>query len=392
MRKRLITLTCLILLAVAIAGAVVLVRTAPKAERKRPPRMAALVEVQSLVKTNETVVLELAGVVGPDRDVMVRARVAGEVVAMDPGFVDGGLLVKDDEILRIDPADYELALAAARSSLETARFNHKLELGRQDVARREWELLNAAADASEMERELALRLPHLAASRAALAAAQAGVQKASLDLERTSIRAPFNAVVLTRNVNVGSQASPQDVLARLAGTDVYWVTVSIPVDRLGWVTVPGSRAHLVAASGAVREGIVINRLADLEQKGRMARLVVAVDDPLCLKPGNEDLAPLLLGEYVRAAVEGRRLDGVYSMPRKALREDRYVWLARSGKLAIAPVEVLWRDAARVLFRDGISDGDSLIVSDLPIPIQGMAVNVAGQADTMKRQPPPPGKE
>lgn len=392
MRKRLITLTCLILLAVAIAGAVVLVRTAPKAERKRPPRMAALVEVQSLVKTNETVVLELAGVVGPDRDVMVRARVAGEVVAMDPGFVDGGLLVKDDEILRIDPADYELALAAARSSLETARFNHKLELGRQDVARREWELLNAAADASEMERELALRLPHLAASRAALAAAEAGVQKASLDLERASIRAPFNAVVLTRNVNVGSQASPQDVLARLAGTDVYWVTVSIPVDRLGWVTVPGSRAHLVAASGAVREGIVINRLADLEQKGRMARLVVAVDDPLCLKPGNEDLAPLLLGEYVRAAVEGRRLDGVYSMPRKALREDRYVWLARSGKLAIAPVEVLWRDAARVLFRDGISDGDSLIVSDLPIPIQGMAVNVAGQADTMKRQPPPPGKE
>ena len=86
------------------------------------------------------------------------------------------------------------------------------------------------------------------------------------------------------------------------------------------------------------------------------------------------------------------MDGVYSMPRKALREDRYVWLARSGKLAIAPVEVLWRDAARVLFRDGISDGDSLIVSDLPIPIQGMAVNVAGQADTMKRQPPPPGKE
>jgi len=305
----------------------------------------------------------------------LRARVSGEVIAIDPGFIDGGLIAQDAGILKIDPIDYELALAQSQSALEKARFDYKIELGRQDVAKREWELLKPEGEVSELEMELALRTPHLKASKAALQAAEANLKKAELNLERTEVSSPFNAVVLSRGANLGSQASLQDVLAQLAGTDAYWITVSIPVDRLDWVTIPGSKVKVVSTSGAVHDGRVIKLLGDLEERGRMARILVEVKDPLCILPENQGRKPLLLGEYVRAEVDGRQLNGVYSIPRNALRENNSIWIASAeATLDIREVDVLWRDARHVLIRDRIGDGELLIVSDMTTPIQGMDVN------------------
>ncbi|MEN7973542.1 MAG: efflux RND transporter periplasmic adaptor subunit [Verrucomicrobiota bacterium] len=373
MRKSTIAIISTALVLGAAATAVILVKTAPEAKKKKPPKMAALVETRKLELTDEAMVLHLTGTVTPSEEVMVRARVGGEVVSMSPDFIDGGLLQKGGEILKIDPVDYDLALAAAEAQLETARFNHKMELGRQDVAQREWELLKTD-DASEQEQELALRIPHLAASEAALKAAEANLKKARIDLGRTQVSAPFNAMVLSRNVNIGSQASLQDVLAKLVGTDAFWIMVSIPVDRLDKITIPGSPVNVLSASNKVREGRVIRLLGNLEEKGRMARLLIEVEDPICLQPENSDKKPLLIGEFVRTQITGRELKGVYKIPRKALRENSSIWLARENKLDIRKVEVLWRAAEYVLIRNDIAGGERLIVSDMTTPIQGMDIN------------------
>ena len=389
MRKTVIAIISLGLLAFAIIGAVVFVKTAPKAERKQPPKMAPLVDTQPLERTDETVVLHLTGTVMPAEEVLLRARVGGEVVKTAPEFLEGGLFSRGTHILTLDPTDYELALAQAQSALETARFNYKLELGRQDVAKREWELINSGEEASDAEKELALRIPHLAASKAALQAAESMLAKAELDLTRTEIRAPFNAVVLSADVNVGSQASPQDRLARLVGTDTYWIRVSIPVDRIDWVTIPGSPVRVVSSSGATHEGRVIKLLGDIEERGRMARLLVEVEDPLCLKPESKEGKPLLLSEYVRTEIQGRELKGVYNIPRHALRENNLIWIARDGKLEIRKAEVLWRGTRHVLIRALNEDAaqDLLIVSDMTTPIQGMDVNTGKDQKEKPRNTP-----
>lgn len=374
MRKIIVSTLSVILVLASLVVARILIRTAPRAERKQPPKMAPLVDTERLQASGQTVVLQLTGIVMPAEDILLRARVSGEIVAMAPEFIDGGHLEQGTEILCIDPVDYELALADAQAQLEQARFNYKLELGRQDVARREWELLKTG-DASELEKELALRIPHLAASKAALEAAESALEKAKLNLARTRIHAPFDAVVLERRINIGSQASLQDVLAHLAGTDSYWVQVSIPVDRLDWIEIPGSAARIISNSGAVRDGRVIRLLGDLEEKGRMARLLVEVRDPLCILPEQAGQKSLLLGEYVRTEISGRRLEQVFTIPRKALRENSAVWIAgEDGRLDIRHAEVLWRDAEQVIIRDGFRDGERLIVSDLTAPVPGMDVN------------------
>jgi len=386
MRKPTIVIISIALIIGAVGINRVLVMTAPKASKNKPPRMATLVETRALKNSNETVVLELTGTVVPAEAVILSARVGGEIVSMSADFIDGGLLEKGAAILKIDPVDYRLARAETKSKLETARSAYKMELGRQDVAQREWELLKTN-DATEQEKELALRIPQLGASKAALEAAEATFKKANLNLSRTQVSAPFNAIVLSRDVNIGSQATASSGrLASLAGTDAYWIKVSIAVDRLSWLDIPGSEVKVLSSSGAVREGRVIKLLGNLEEKGRMARLLVEVKDPLCLLPENSDKKPLLIGEFIRAKVSGRVLENVYSIPRNALHDDRFIWIAQNDKLDIREIEVLWRDAQQVLVRDGLADGDQLIVSDMTTPIQGVDINT-GKKDRKPRNTP-----
>ena len=137
-----------------------------------------------------------------------------------------------------------------------AEYAMKLELGHQAVAKREWELLNKGKPAQDMEKELALRQPHLNKVRANLAAAEAELKTAMLDLERTQIRAPFNAMVLSKSVDLGSQVTLQETLAELVGTDTYRIQVSIPVERLEWIQTPsqagdpGSKARIICGQGS----------------------------------------------------------------------------------------------------------------------------------------------
>lgn len=370
---------CLALIGGAIIGAMVLIKTAPEAQKNRPPKRATLIDTVALVASNETVVLSLTGTVVPAQEIMLRARVSGQIVAIAPEFIDGGILQKDEPVLTIDPTDFELALTNAESAVKKAEFDYKLEMGRQDVAKREWALLGVD-DATETEKELALRLPHLRSSKAALESAEASLERARLNLSRTQILAPFNAIVLDRQVNVGSQAS--ESLAKLVGTDRYWVQASIPVDQLRWITIPGSTATLVSASGAKHPGSVIKLLGNLEEKGRMARILIEVADPLCLKPENAGKVPLLLGEFVRAEVSGRELNGVYRIPRNALHEDKQIWIAApDNTLDIRQVSVLWRGKSSALIADGPNEGELLVISDITTPMQGLALSTGNDEPT-----------
>jgi multidrug efflux pump subunit AcrA (membrane-fusion protein) len=199
-----------------------------------------------------------------------------------------------------------------------------------------------------------------------------------LSLARTDIVAPFNAIVRSTHVNVGSQVSTQDPLAQLVGTDEYWIQVSLPVDRLAWIIIPRTNAEegasvTIAYRGNQRQGTVARLLSDLETDGRMARLLVSVKDPLGLNAKTRDSAPpMLIGEYVRVVIQGQRLTDVYRIPRSALRDDSTIWiLADDETLKIKPVETVWRDTDHVLMKDGIVPGQRLIVSDLSAPVDGL---------------------
>jgi RND family efflux transporter MFP subunit len=383
----------LLIIAVGIGGAAYFKTTAPHADKRPPKTVAPLVEVTTATPDSHQVVVSAMGTVIPARSLSLESRVTGEVIQMHPEFQTGGLLKAGEDVLQIDREDYELAVIRAKSAVVEAEYALKLEEGRQEIARREWAILNGDQPADALDKELALRRPHLRKAQADLASARANLKQARIDRERTRITMPFNAIVRSRSVELGSQVAAQEKLADVVGTDAYWIEVSIPVDRLAWIAIPrqagetGASARVRNQNGHIESGRVIRLLSDLESEGRMARLLVEVQDPLALDPGETPHPPLILGEYVRVDIQGRVLDDVFRIPRAALRDDTRIWLANeNGTLQIRSVAPLWRDAEYVLLRDGFSTGDRLITSDLTAAVDGMAIRLQSDAPQTSMAP------
>jgi len=372
----------LLLIAAGILGARFLITTKPKATKRPPAKMESLVRTKALQPENYTVKIPAMGTVIPAREISLESQVAGEVIYMHPEFTEGGMLPAGMKILQINAKDYELAVQQKQKALADAEYAFKLEEGHQDVARREWDLLYGDQKINEVESELALRKPHLEKVKVEIAAAKADLEQAKINQARTTLTAPFNVLVLNRHVNLGSQVTSQEKIADLVGTEVYWVQISLPVERLRWIQIPngqdgsGAPVKIIYRQDNVRSGRVIRLLPDLSKEGRMARLLIEVDDPLDLRIKEKKRPMLLLGEYVRVLIEGEELHDVYRIPRSALHNDSEVWTVdEESRLAIRPVETIWRDEDSVLLQDGFKQGERLVVSDLAAPVAGMAVRI-----------------
>lgn len=372
----------LLILTLGIAGAVYLKRTGPEALRKSPEKQVPLVQTTVVSRSDRRVSSPAMGTVIPSRELLLKSRVSGEIVFAHPEFVEGGLIRNGEVILQIDPADYALMVTQKQMGVTQARTELQLELGRQDVAAREWEMLNGDVPADPSDEALALRKPHLEKARADLAAAEADLEKALLDLGRTRITAPFDAVVRSRNVEMGSQTTAGESLATLVGTDAYWIQASIPISRLKWIQAPrkagqtGSRVRVVYSEGRERRGTVIRLLSDLQTDGRLARLLIEVPDPLNIRSAPANLPPLLIGEYVRLEIEGIEIADVFEIPRSALRDGSRIWVADSdSRLEIRSVEPVWSDEKTIYINQGLADGEQLIVSDLAVPVDGMELRI-----------------
>ena len=369
-----------------------LIRTAPKAGRRPPPRTALLVDVAAVERSTERVRVDAQGTVGPSRELELHARVAGEVIEVADELVPGGLLRGGDVALRIDPTDYELGVRQVETAVAQARAALRIEQGSEAVARREFELFGQDLPTDDLD--LVLREPQLARARAAVAAARAQLAAAQLDLERTTVPVPFDAVVRTRGAVLGTRVTEATALAVLAATDEWWIEALVPVDELRWIRIPlragepGAAAWVAdeAAWGAgVRRAARVLRLAPgLEPQGRLARVVVAVSDPLALDPANAGLPPLVLGSWVELELEGPELESVVAVDRRWLHDGDRVWLMDDNRrLDIRPVAIAFRERDRVLVRDGLEPGMRVVVSEIAAPVQGMQLR-------LKDDPPGPG--
>ncbi len=388
----------LVLIAAGIAGARFLIATKPTVNKRPPVKMEPLVRTVTLQPEDYALNIPAMGNVIPAREISLETQVAGEVIYLHPDFIEGGMLPGGTKIVQINPKDYELAIMQKQRALSEAEYSLKLEQGHQDVARQEWELLYGDQKTTEVESELALRKPHLEKVQAEIAAARAELEQAKINLERTALAAPFNVLVLNKYVDLGSQVTSQERLADLVGTDVFWIQVPLPIERLQRIQMPagrnetGSRVKIIYREDNVREGRVIRLLPDLSKEGRMARLLIEVNDPLDLQTKGKKRPMLLIGEYVRVLIEGETLLDVYRIPRPALHNDSEVWIVdEESRLAIRPVKTIWRDEESVVVQDGFKPGERLIVSGLAAPVAGMPVRIE-EPDTAGQETRKQGQE
>ena len=329
------------------------------------------------------------GQVVPAFEAELRAQVGGEVIEASPEFIPGGRFQKGDVVVSVDFEDYMLAQQKQEAIVKQATAALALEMGRQNVAKNELKILARTTGRKLENPALALRAPQLLQAQAALDIVQSDLAKADLDMERTTVRAPFNAILTQRNVSPGDKVTAQESIATMVSTDEYWVRLSVPVDDLQWLMLPGegvmegSEARVVMDGlRGERSGYLLRMTGTLDQTSRLAGMIVVVPDPLLLwrKDGTDEKAtPLILGDYVKVELEGRDIENAARIKLQWLRDGNTVWIKEGQTLRIVPATVIYEDREYAYLSAGLSAGQEIVTSNIPVPVDGLKIRTMEEA-------------
>ncbi|NOY26224.1 MAG: efflux RND transporter periplasmic adaptor subunit [Oligoflexia bacterium] len=385
----------LVPLAIILGGflaAAALLSLRPEAAQAPVEDVAAPVEVLTVRVAPAVVHVTGTGTVVADQQVVLTPQVGGRITSVSDDLRPGSRVKRGQILARIDPRDFEFAITQAQSQVAQAKLNLELEQSRAQVAGREWGLVGEGK--SPDDAPLALRGPQVVAAQQGLASAQAALGVAKLGLERSVLRAPFDAIVLSEGVDVGQVVGVGTQVATLVGSQRLRVDVQIPVEEVSGLMVPGvdaDRQGSVAtvtqrltlggagSQSVVRQGHVIGLGGEIDAATRTATVLVQVEDPL----GDGTGLPLLPGAFVDVEIAGRLVPDMIALPRAAVRDGSIAWAVELGDggahLARRDLSIGWRETDRIFIRAGLSDGEQVVTSPLSLPIEGMSVRVLDSA-------------
>jgi len=369
-----------LLIAGGIGGVMVMgaLKEAPeKTEEAATPPVVLIAEAIS-----EPVRLTVAsqGEVRPRIEIDVASQVGGRLVHVSNEFIEGGFFEEGDVLIEIEKTDYRLAVTGAEAAVAQARRALDRERAEAEIAARDWADLGDG-DASA----LVLREPHLAEARAALAAARALLDDARLDLTRTTVTAPFRGRVTAKSVDVGQIVTPGQALGqifathvveiRLPLTDAELARAGLPIAFRTSDATPGPRVTLSAiVGGEPRQwsGRITRTASRFDSSTRLLSAIVEVEDPYGV--GADNGAPLAVGLFVGAMIEGRQINGAVVLPRAALRgEDRAFVVLDDDTIDVRSVTVAESTRDRVVILSGVEVGERVVASPLRGVTDGMLV-------------------
>lgn len=373
-----------IVLVVMIGGGVVLTSIfKPPVEKAEEQPRGLSVFAEAASQTSLDLKVSAQGEVRPKRQIVVAPQIAGRIAYVSPDFVDGGFIREGQVLVRLESADYELAVTRARSGIASAEQALAREQAEADLAIQDIEELGIE-DASPLAR----REPQLAQAKAALDSAKAQLADAQLALKRTAITAPFSGRVRERAADLGQFVSPGQALGTIFATDVVEVSLPLSDEELGRTGLPLAFAETAdnrgprvvfssQVAGEQREwiGRVKRTAAALNPQTRLINVIAELDDPY--GAGSDNGVPMAPGLFVGAEIDGRTIDSVVRIPRAALRgvDQVYVGNGPAGKLEIRTVDVAFSSEDGAFLRSGVEAGELAIVSPIQAAFDGMNIEV-----------------
>ena len=340
-------------------------------EEKPEVNNVPVVAIEQIERSPMRFTVDSYGVVTAKFDTDLVSQVSGEIVYISDAFVKGGFVKQGDILAKIDPSDYESALLDAQANVASAKAALVQEKAYGVVAEREWSRIE-----DSVPTDLSLRKPQLAQELAKLDSAEAGFKRAKRDLERTVIKAPFDALIESREIGLGSYASVGKLIGAIHSISTAEVRLPVADQDLSYLENKGIGAQVIINSeyaGKLQkwQAKIVRSEGVIDNKSRMTYLVAQINDPYGLQ---RDTAPLRFGAYVNASILGKDAGVVAQIPRHLVIDNKVPLLDSDNKLRFQPVEVLRERGAQVIVGMGLNDGDKLITSALDYPVDGMLLS------------------
>jgi len=248
----------------------------------------------------------------------LKAQVKGEITNMSEQFATGNVVKKGQVLAQIDNTEYLQAVASAKATLADAKLALQEEQDLGNQAKREWQRSGVTQAPSS---PLVFRTLQLEAAQATADNAQYALQTAQRDEKNTHISAPFDAVILSRDVDLGTYVSIGDTLATLNSTDK--VEISVPLSLSQWQNLASDKSGEVILSDVTTQnqwqGYIARFEQHLDDSSRQRSVVVALDKPF------EQATPLLPGTFLAVQIAGKALNNVIKLPASAVSQEGLIW-------------------------------------------------------------------
>jgi RND family efflux transporter MFP subunit len=287
-------------------------------------------------------------------------------------------------LLRIDPRDYETNLLRAEAALKSTESNLAQEKGRAQVAEQEWQKLPKGSQRSQAAKDLYLRKPQLDQAQSQMLAAQADLNTAQDNLERTIIRAPYDALIRSKHSELGQFVAAGSPLADIFSVEYAEIRLPIPQNKLDYLELPGlsgtdrgSAIDLYTdVGGEVKHWTAhLHRTEGVfDERSRVLYAVAQIEDPYGLQ--HPDREPLRIGTFVNANIEGRELADIVPLPRYVMRAGNNLWVVdKSNHLRNRQVTLLRTGGDLVYISGGLDNGDLVSLTTLDSSLDGTEVRI-----------------
>jgi len=366
------------LLAAGLFGAAV---ASPQAQPNMPPPEVAVAEMRA---SDVPLTFEYAARISAYRHVEVRARVAG--ILLSRNYNEGAEVKEGDILFQIDPAPYEAARARAEAQLQQEQAN--LDRYTKDLDRAK-QLFNRQVGT---EKNFDDASANVALSKALVAAAEAQVKTAKLDLGYTTVTAPISGITSLDAMDEGSlvgTTADNSLLTEITQLDPAYVNFSFTDRELGQLRAlidsgrasrpdDGLNVRIQFGDGGFYPAEAKVNFTDttIDQQTGTIRARAVVPNP------DRKLMP---GQFVRAIVNGVILHKAYVVPQAAVMQGPqgpFVYIVGAeNKAEIRPV-VLGREVeGGWLAESGVKDGDKVITEGVIKVRPGAPVVVAAPPAT-----------
>lgn len=321
---------------------------AKKAGEMRSERAPTNVVAMALAPRPLKARIQLPGVAKPWISLNLVAEVGGVIV--EKRLTEGSPVKKGDVIARIDPRDYQNALASATAAHEFAVATQKrlTALFSEKVATQ-----SQIDDIATQART----------SRAAM-------DTAALNLERCSIRAPMDGVVNRVRVDPGHYLAAGDPVAQVIAIDRLKIEVGIPESDVDAVRhLKRFQITIDALGGREFTGDYHYLYRTADNLARLYTLEIAVDNTA---------GEILPDMFARVEVVKKEVSEGLAVPLYALVErndTKNVYVVENARVRLTPVATGIQDGWLMEIRGGLSAGDQVVVVGQRSIEDGEAVNV-----------------
>ena len=380
MKKLLKIIAPIVVLAISIGVVGALSAAKPAPEKKEETQRMVSLYVDEVKSDTVTISVQTQGEVRPKTEIDLIPQVTGRIVGVSESFAEGAEFGAGDTLIKIDDTNYKIAVVRAEARVAGAQVAVQRELANAKIKKEHW--LDKRTNGEPTP--YALNKPQVMEVEALLLAAEADLREAKLNVARTEINVPFLGRVRTKNIGIGQYVTAGTSLGRVFSTDTVEIRLPLTDAQLQELNLPmgfmadafnAPEVQFTASVGSRHHswtGHIVRVNASVDQQTRLIYAIAEVEDPYGL--GSDSGAPIAVGMFVHADIEGVHSQEALVLPRLALRNANKVYVINDeNRLEIRTVDVISTSEETVLVSNGVEVGDKVVTSTIPAAVDGMEV-------------------